>query len=135
MARSFYERLTALDSSFLLLEKHNSPLHVASTLTIEAEPLRTEGGGIDAERIKKHMASELHRIPRYRQKLRWIPLTSRPVWVDDDRFNIDYHVRHTSLPRPGSDEQLEAPFGAHHGTAARSVSSALGDVDRRRSRR
>ncbi|MDG2308892.1 MAG: wax ester/triacylglycerol synthase family O-acyltransferase [Candidatus Binatia bacterium] len=107
MARSFYERLTALDSSFLLLEKHNSPLHVASTLTIEAEPLRTEGGGIDAERIKKHMASELHRIPRYRQKLRWIPLTSRPVWVDDDRFNIDYHVRHTSLPRPGSDEQLK----------------------------
>ena len=107
MARSFYERLTALDSSFLLLEKRNSPLHVASTLTFEAEPLRTPEGGIDAERIKRHMASELHRIPRYRQKIRWIPLTSRPVWVDDDRFNIEYHVRHTSLPRPGSDEQLK----------------------------
>ena len=51
MARSFYERLTALDSSFLLLEKRNSPLHVASTLTFEAEPLRTPEGGIDAERI------------------------------------------------------------------------------------
>lgn len=107
MARSFYERLTALDSSFLLLEKRNSPLHVASTLTFEAEPLRTPEGGIDAERIKRHMASELHRIPRYRQKIRWIPFTSRPVWVDDDRFNIEYHVRHTSLPRPGSDEQLK----------------------------
>lgn len=107
MARSFYERLTALDSSFLLLEKRNSPLHVASTITFEAEPLRTEAGGIDAERIKRHMASELHRIPRYRQKIRWIPFTSRPVWVDDDRFNIEYHVRHTSLPRPGTDEQLK----------------------------
>lgn len=107
MARSFYERLTALDSSFLLLEKRNSPLHVASTLTFAADPLRTDEGGIDAERIKRHMASELHRIPRYRQKIRWIPFTSRPVWVDDDRFNIDYHVRHTSLPRPGTDEQLK----------------------------
>ncbi len=107
MARSFYERLTALDSSFLLLEKRHTPLHVASTLTFEGEGLRTEDGGIDAERIKQHMASELHRIPRYRQKLRWIPFTSRPVWVDDDRFNIEYHVRHTSLPRPGTDEQLK----------------------------
>ena len=107
MARSFYERLTALDSSFLLLEKRSSPLHVASTLTLEAGPLRTDEGGIDAERIKRHTASELHRIPRYRQKLRWIPFTARPVWVDDDRFNIDYHIRHTSLPRPGNDEQLK----------------------------
>lgn len=107
MGRSFYERLTALDSSFLLLEKRNSPLHVASTLTFEAGPLRTPEGGIDAERIKQHMASELHRIPRYRQKIRWIPLTSRPVWVDDDGFNLEYHVRHTSLPRPGTDEQLK----------------------------
>ena len=107
MARSYYERLTALDSSFLLLEKRNSPLHVASTLIFEAGPLRTEDGGIAAERIKKLVASELYRIPRYRQKIRWIPTTSRPVWVDDDRFNIDYHVRHTSLPRPGNDDQLK----------------------------
>ena len=57
MARSFYERLTALDSSFLLLEKRNSPLHVASTLTLEAGPLRTADGGIDAERIRAHVAS------------------------------------------------------------------------------
>lgn len=107
MARSFYERLTALDSSFLLLEKPNAPLHVASTLILEAGPLRRPDGGIDAEAIKLGLLGELHRIPRYRQKIRWIPMTSRPVWVDDDRFNIDYHVRHTSLPRPGSEEQLK----------------------------
>ena len=49
----------------------------------------------------------LHRIPRYRQKLQWIPIVGHPVWVDDAEFNLDYHVRLTSLPRPGTDEQLK----------------------------
>jgi diacylglycerol O-acyltransferase / wax synthase len=102
-----YDRLTALDNSFLMLESPHAPLHVASTLTFEAAPLRKPDGGIDADAIRGRLASELHRIPRYRQKLAWIPLTQRPVWIDDDRFNIDYHVRHTSLPRPGSVEQLK----------------------------
>ena len=83
------------------------PLHVASTIILEAGPLRTADGGIDAEAVKGMVAAELHRIPRYRQKLAWIPFTQRPVWVDDDCFNIDYHVRHTSLPRPGDDGQLK----------------------------
>lgn len=107
MAVPGYERLTALDSSFLLLENPHTPLHVASTITLDAGPLRTAQGGIDAEAVKRHVAAELHRIPRYRQKLAWIPFTQRPVWVDDERFNLDYHVRHTSLPRPGDDQQLK----------------------------
>src|SRR6185295_19936009 len=53
------------------------------------------------------IASRLHWIPRYRQRLAFTPLLQEPVWVDDDRFNIDYHVRHTSLPRPGDEEQLK----------------------------
>src|SRR5262249_55527063 len=68
-------------------------------------PLRTSNGGVDAEAVKAQVATEIHRIPRYRQKISWIPLTQRPVWVDDDRFNLDYHVRHTSLPRPGHEHQ------------------------------
>ena len=107
MAAPAYERLTALDSSFLLIERPHTPLHVASTITLEGGPLRTADGGIDAEAVKNLVAAELHRIPRYRQKLAWIPFTQRPVWVDDDAFNIDYHVRHTSLPRPGDDRQLK----------------------------
>lgn len=90
-----------------MLECAHTPLHVASTITLEAGPLRTADGGIDAEAVKALVAGELHRIPRYRQKLAWIPFTQRPVWVDDDRFNLDYHVRHTGLPRPGDDRQLK----------------------------
>jgi len=107
MATPAYDRLTALDSSFLLLESAHAPLHVASTLTFDAAALRTADGGIDADAVRARLASELHRIPRYRQKIAWIPLTQRPVWIDDDRFNIDYHVRHTSLPRPGNAHQLK----------------------------
>jgi diacylglycerol O-acyltransferase / wax synthase len=107
MSAPAYERLTALDSSFLLLESPHTPLHVASSITLEAGPLRTTDGGIDADAVKRLVAAELHRIPRYRQKLAWIPFTQRPVWIDDDRFNLDYHVRHTSLPRPGDERQLK----------------------------
>ncbi len=107
MARYAYDRLTALDNSFLVLERPNAYMHVASTQTFEAGPLAREGGGIDAQKIKELIGSCLHMIPRYRQKLQWIPFSNSPIWVDDPRFKLDYHVRHTSLPRPGSDEQLK----------------------------
>src|ERR1700728_4184226 len=50
----------------------------------------------------------LHLVPRYRHKLAYTALDSgRPVWIDDPSFNLDYHVRHTALPAPGSWEQLQ----------------------------
>jgi WS/DGAT/MGAT family acyltransferase len=107
LARYAYDRLTALDHSFLLFEKPNSYMHVASTQIFEAGGLRTRDGGIDADAIRRFTAASLHLIPRYRQKLAYIPLEGRPVWIDDPQFNADYHIRHTSLPRPGSDEQLK----------------------------
>ncbi|HEX5065804.1 MAG TPA: wax ester/triacylglycerol synthase family O-acyltransferase [Myxococcota bacterium] len=107
MSHYSYDRLSALDTSFLILEKPNGYTHVASTQIFEAGPLRTEDGGIDFEAIRKAHASVLHRIPRYRQVLRFVPLESHPVWVDDHHFDLDYHLRHTSLPRPGSDAQLK----------------------------
>jgi diacylglycerol O-acyltransferase len=107
MARYAYDRLSALDSSFLLFEDGCSHMHVASTATFEAGPLSTPDGGLDIERIRDFVAARLHRIPRYRQKLAWIPIENQPVWVDDERFNLSYHVRHTSLPRPGDERQLK----------------------------
>jgi len=107
MARYAYDRLTALDHSFLLFERPNAYMHVASTQIFEVGPLRTEDGGVDAEAIRNATAALLHRIPRYRQKLVEIPVEGRPVWVDDPTFNIDYHIRHTSLPRPGTERQLK----------------------------
>jgi len=54
-----------------------------------------------------HIRGRLHLVPRYRQKLATPPLeTGRPLWVDDHSFNLEYHVRHTALPEPGTEEQL-----------------------------
>lgn len=102
-----YDRLTALDNSFLLLEGANAYMHVASTMIFEEGPLVNADGGINMPEVRRMIASTLHRIPRYRQKLKYVPFTDQPVWVDDDNFNLDYHLRHTALPRPGTTEQLK----------------------------
>jgi len=107
MPRYQYERLSDQDNDFLQWESAKLPMHVASLQILDAGPLRNEHGGIDFEAIKRLTESILHRIPRYRQKLAWIPDEDHAVWVDDPHFNIDYHVRHTSLPRPGTDAQLK----------------------------
>jgi diacylglycerol O-acyltransferase len=118
----FYDRLTAMDNTFLLSETPTTPMHVAAIEIFEAGPLRMADGGIDIEKIRAAYAGALHRIPRYRQKLLWIPIEDRPVWVDDPHFNLDYHVRHVSLPRPGGEAELR-----------RVASRVLGNhLDRRR---
>ncbi len=107
MPRYGYDRLSAQDNSFLLFESHDVHMHVSSTLVFDSGPLRTPDGGIDVEAIKRTISASLHHIPRYRQRLAWIPFESHAVWVDDPHFDLDYHVRHTALPRPGTSEQLK----------------------------
>lgn len=94
------DRLTGLDASFLHMERAGAHMHVASTIIFE-------GPAPSHEEFREHIASRLHLVPRFRQKLRSVPLgQGRPVWVDDPHLNLDYHVRQTALPAPGSDEQL-----------------------------
>ena len=111
MVEPFYEPLSYLDSSFLALETRTTHMHVAGVALFDAGPLRREGGGIDIERVRAHIASKLQYIPRYRQRLEYVPYNRSPVWIDDDSFSFDFHVRHTSLPRPGTDEQLRKLAG------------------------
>jgi diacylglycerol O-acyltransferase / wax synthase len=93
-------RLSGLDASFLHLEHGPAHMHVASTTLFE-------GPAPDYEDFRDQIASRLHLVPRFRQKLRFVPLgQGRPVWVDDPHLNLDYHVRHTALPPPGSEQQL-----------------------------
>jgi diacylglycerol O-acyltransferase / wax synthase len=106
MPENAYDRLSFLDNSFLIMETPTSPMHVAGTATFEAGPLRTADGGIDIDKIRDYVASRLHLIPRYRQRLAHVPIENHPVWVDDEHFNIDYHVRHIALPKPGDGRQL-----------------------------
>jgi len=107
MARYAYERLSAQDLCFLLAEDERSPMHVGAVAVLEAGPLGNADGGIDVARYRRAVESVLHWIPRYRQKLAWVPLDRWPVWIDDRHFDLGYHIRHLSLPRPGTLEQLK----------------------------
>ena len=107
VARYSYERLSAQDASFLVAERPSVPMHVAGTQIFEAGPLARPDGGVDIDAFKRATEAVLHLIPRYRQRLEWIPFENHPVWVDDRQFNLDYHIRHTALPRPGGSEQLK----------------------------
>ena len=102
MAQAHGDRLTPVDASFLELEGTNSHMHVGA-VTIFAGPAPTY------DEFSHHIRSRLHLVPRYRQKLAFPPVeTGRPLWVDDATFNLEYHVRHTALPQPGSEMQLRA---------------------------
>jgi WS/DGAT/MGAT family acyltransferase len=94
------DRLTSTDASFLHQEGPTSHMHIGGVLIFEGPPP-------DFEEFLDHIRSRLHLVPRYRQKLATPPLeTGRPLWVDDPNFNLEYHVRHTALPPPGTEEQL-----------------------------
>jgi WS/DGAT/MGAT family acyltransferase len=107
MADWHYDRLSSQDNTFLLWEKGNVQMHVASTNVFDVGPLATESGGVDFELVKRATESFLHLVPRYRQRIYEIPVFDHAVWVDDPHFDIDYHVRHTSLPKPGRIDQLK----------------------------
>jgi WS/DGAT/MGAT family acyltransferase len=99
------DRLTSIDASFLAQEKEGSHMHIGAVMIFE-------GPAPTAEEFREHLASRLHLVPRYRQKLSFPRLQmGRPLWIDDPSFNIDYHVRHTALPRPGSIERLRLLAG------------------------
>ena len=102
-----YERLTAVDAAFLEVEDHNVHMHVGAVAVFEGEALRTPDGAIDIERVREYVGSALNETPRFRQKLAYVPLLKHPLWVDDERFNLRYHVRHSALPPPGDDRQLK----------------------------
>ena len=101
------DRLTALDSTFLHLEDHSTAhMHVASVMVFEGEaPTLKE--------LVDHVVSRLHLVPRYRQRLAYVPFgQGRPVWTDDPHFNPYYHIRHTALPKPAGEESLKRLAGA-----------------------
>ena len=99
------DRLTAIDASFLHQEKQASHMHVGALVIFDGPPP-------GREEFAEQTESRLSLVPRYRQKLAFPRLEmGRPFWVDDPSFNLDYHVRHTALPKPGSDEQLRQLVG------------------------
>src|ERR1039458_606752 len=100
------DRLSALDSTFLHLEDDSTAhMHVASVMVFE-------GKAPTPQELIDHILSRLHLVPRYRQRLAYVPLgQGRPVWTDDPHFNPHYHIRHTALPRPADDGALKRLAG------------------------
>ncbi len=99
------DRLTGLDSSFLHLERDSAHMHVAACAVFDGPPP-------EHEELLEAIESRLHLVPRYRQRLAFVPFgQGRPVWVDDPHFRATFHVRHTALPKPGGDEELKRLAG------------------------
>jgi diacylglycerol O-acyltransferase len=100
------DRLTALDSTFLHLEDNSTAhMHVASVMVFE-------GAAPTPQELVDHVVSRLHLVPRYRQRLAFIPYgQGRPVWADDPHFNPRYHIRHTALPKPADEDALKQLAG------------------------
>lgn len=94
-------RLTARELSLLALDTLHTPAHVGTVDVFEASD------GFDAERLVSTIRDRLDYVPRYRMRILPVPgALAAPVWVEDEDFDLTYHVRRSALPRPGSDEQL-----------------------------
>ena len=105
------DRMSAQDVMFLDWEQPNSPLHVGAVYVMEGPPP-------SFQELREAMVAKLPLVPRYRQKVQMVPLSlHRPVWIEAPEFDIDYHIRQTALPAPGSKKLLEQMAGrimSHH---------------------
>jgi len=99
------DRMSPLDATFLHIEDSQSHMHIGSVAIFEGPPP-------SHEEVLAWIGGKLPLVPRYRQKVRFVPFDlGRPVWVDDPHFQLEYHVRQTALPRPGGAEQLRNLVG------------------------
>ena len=99
------EWMSPMDASFLHIEGPNNPMHIGGVSVFE-------GPAPPFERLEEMVAAKLDAVPRYRQKVRFVPLAlGRPVWVEDPYFNLEYHLRHSALPAPGTEQILRRTAG------------------------
>ncbi len=99
------ERLTALDASFLYLERPSMHMHVAGVSVLD--PSTRPDGRLRFEDVQAVFASRLHLVPRLRQKVKMVPFgLALPVWVDDPSFDLGFHMRRAALPSPGGRVEL-----------------------------
>ncbi|HEY6464338.1 MAG TPA: wax ester/triacylglycerol synthase domain-containing protein, partial [Polyangiaceae bacterium] len=93
------DRLSALDASFLRLERPHEHMHIGAVATFDGPPP-------GYAELLAHLGGRLDLVPRYRGRLARAPLDAlRPVWVEDPAFSVDHHVRRTALPSPGGRDE------------------------------
>jgi len=99
------ESMNSQDAALLDAEDEINHMHIATIAVFE-------GPAPSADEIERIISARLDRVPRYRQRVRFVPFDlGPPVWIDDDRFDLNYHIRSTALPQPGSDDQLHTVVG------------------------
>jgi len=104
--------LGGMDASFLYMETPQTPMHVAGLSIVEL-PAGFKGNFYDV--YKRHLAARLHLFPVLKKKIVPVPWDiDHPIWIDDDELDIDYHIRHLGLPKPGTTQQLEELVGRLH---------------------
>lgn len=106
------KQLSALDALFLHLETPETPMHVGSLMLLES-PARTRQAAF--ARIRKHIASRLHLAPLFTRRLQFMPFDlANPVWLEAEDIDLDHHIQHVTLPKPGTRAQLEAKVAKLH---------------------
>jgi diacylglycerol O-acyltransferase len=99
------ERLSVLDASFLYLERGGVHMHVAGLVILD--PKTRLDGHLRAEDLADLIEARIHLVPRFRQKAVFPPFgLGRPVWVDDEDFDVEFHLRRAALPAPGGKKEL-----------------------------
>ena len=107
MAQRHMDRLTSFDTSFLTNEKSNGHMAIGAIMVCE-------GSAPSYEDFVTHIRSRLHLLPRLRQRVAFPPLRmGTPMWVDDPDFDVHRHVRHVTLPAPGTDAQFHELIGEY----------------------
>ena len=102
------ERLTSLDASFLYLERPAMHMHVAGVSVFAPR----EDGPLTYADVQRVVERRLHLAPRLRRRVVSVPGNlDRPVWADDERFDLDFHLRRAAIPAPGGRLQLERAVG------------------------
>src|SRR5271165_314530 len=105
------KRLSLLDALFLYIETPETPMHVGSVTIFKPD---APSDDLFA-RFRAHTAARLDLLPSYRRRLEPTPLgLDHPVWVVEDKLDLDYHIRHAALPKPGGMEELRALIGRLH---------------------
>jgi WS/DGAT/MGAT family acyltransferase len=99
------DRLTAMDAQFLYMERPTAHMHVGGISVLD--PSTKLDGPLVFDDLKAHVLRRLHLVPRFRQKVVFLPFNvGRPMWTDDTRFDIDFHMRRASIPSPGGHKEL-----------------------------
>ena len=105
------KRLSLLDALFLYMETPQTPMHVASVTIFKPESPQDDLFA----RFREHVAARLDLLPSYLRRLEPTPLgIDHPAWVIDDKLDLDYHIRHQALPKPGGMEELRTLIGRLH---------------------